>query len=320
MCKLFYNMSFKSWLTNGWYYIRFYWKAYLTRYFKKDQNNNPEKFGYDLVFADEFDQPIDWNTWRSCEEWGCVRDMVIYKQSQDTQSGSDAILTSDLNDVQGEPPAKTGGLYTWNFFNTIYGYFETREKLAPHGIRYWNAFWLSGKDSWPPEIDVFELMGDNSSYFTMTLHWRNTWTNAKQIQQIYDQIYQTYGYVATDYDDTIKYLQQPPWSQQKQDFIDALMAQTKNEMKGRRLKFPGKDFLAQNYHIYACDWSEKKVVWYIDNLPVYVLDKHIPNKEMLNLINNSYTYDSSYGPVPSELPMSIYVDYFRAYKKRPKNN
>lgn len=315
MC-LFYNMSFKSWLTNGFYYFRFYLKAWFTNYFKKTHNNDPNKLGYELVFGDDFDQPINWDQWRSCEEWGCTRDLVIFKQSQVTQSGSDAILTSDLNNVEGEPKAKTGGLYTWNFFNTTYGYFETREKLPPGGIKYWPAFWLSGKDSWPPEIDVFELMGQDSSYFTMTLHWRNTWSNKKQIQAIYDQIYQTYGYVATDFDATIKYLQQPPWSQQKQDYIDALMAQTKTEMKGRRLKFWTKDFLAQDYHIYACEWSEKKVVWYIDNVAVYVLDKHVPNKLMLNLINNNYTYDTSYGPVPSELPMNLYVDYFRAYKKK----
>ena len=316
MCNLFYNMSFGTWLTNGWYYVRFYWKAWFTKYFEKISKNPIDKKGYELVFGDDFDTPIDWNTWSSCEQWGCVRDLVIYKQSQDTQSGSDAILTSDLNPVQGEPPAKTGGLYTWNFFNTKYGYFETREKLASGGIKYWNAFWLSGTDSWPPEIDIFELMGDNSSYFTMTLHWRNTWTNQKQIQQIYDQIYQVYGYVATDFDDTCKFLQQEPWEQQKTDFIVALQAQTPIEMKGRRLKFCGKDFLSKDYHTYACEWTPDKVVWYIDNLAVYVLDKHIPDRNMLSLINNSYTYDTSYGPIPSELPMSIYCDYFRAYKSK----
>lgn len=191
--------------------------------------------------------------------------------------------------------------------------------MSPGGIKYWPAFWLSSSDSWPPEIDVFELMGNDSSYFTMTLHWRNTWSNAKQIQDIYDQIYQTYGYVATDFDDTIKYLQQPEWTQQKQDYIDSLLALTKNEMKGRRLKFWSKDFLANDYHIYACEWTPEKVIWYIDNLAVYVLDKHIPSRDMLSLITFNYTYSSSYGPVPSELPTSIYCDYFRAYKKIDRN-
>ena len=282
MC-LFYNMSFGAWLTNGWYYTRFYFKAWFTNYFKKEHNNPTEKDGYSLVCSDEFDQPIDWSKWRSCEQWGCVRDLVIFKQSQVTQSGSDAILTADLNDVSSEPKAKTGGLYSWNFFNTKYGYFEVREKLAPGGIKYWPAFWLSSSDSWPPEIDVFELMGSDSSYFTMTLHWRNTWKNAKQIQEIYDQIYQVYGYVSTNFDDTCNFLKQEPWEQQKTDFIVALQAQTPIEMKGRRLKFCGKDFLANDYHIFACDWTEKKVTWYIDNIAVYVLDKHSPDRNCLSL-------------------------------------
>jgi len=313
MC-LFYNMSFKSWLTNGFYYFRFYLKAWFTNYFKKEHNNSPDKLGYDLVFGDEFDQPIDWNKWRSCEQWGCVRDMVIFKQSQVTQSGSDAILTADINNVEGEPKAKAGGLYSWNFFNTKYGYFEVREKLAISGIKYWPAFWLSSSDSWPPEIDVFELMGSDSSYFTMTLHWRNTWKNDKEIQEVYAEIYTAFGYVATDWYATIKYLQQD-WTQQKQDFIDRLNALTFVEMKGRRLKFWTKDFLANDYHIFACDWTEKKVTWYIDNIAVYVLDKHVPDRDCLCLINSNYTY-SEHGPDPADVPMPIYCDYFRAYKKK----
>jgi len=313
-------MSPKAWFTNIWYYVRFYFKAWFTNYFKKTHNNDPNKLGYELVFSEEFDTPINWNNWRWCEEWGCKRDTVIFKQSQVTQSGSNAVLTSDLNNVPDEPPVKSGGLYSWNFFNTKYGYFETREKLSPGGLKYWPAFWLCGKDSWPPEIDIFELMGcNNSSYFTMTLHWRNVWTNAEKIQSIYDEIYQAFGYVATDFDDTIKYLQQPEWSQQKQDFIDRLQAQTTLEMRGRVLRFCGQDFLAKDYHIYACEWTPEKVVWYIDNLAVYVLDKHIPKRDMLTLITFNYTYDSKYGPVPSEVPMSIYCDYFRAYKKTQRN-
>lgn len=312
---MFYNMTFTTWLMNGWYYIRFYWKNYFTDYFKKEHTNSPNKIGYTSVFADEFEQPINWNNWRPCESWGCTRDIIIFKKEQVTQSGSNAVMTADLNPIEGEPAAKVGGLYSWNFFNTKYGYFETREKLAPGGIKYWPAFWLSSSDSWPPEIDVFELMGDDSSYFTMTSHWRNTWTNAKKIQSIYDEIFQVYGYVATDFDDTIRFLQQPEWTQQKQDFMDNLGALTKTEQKGRKLKFCGKDFLSKDYHIYACEWEEDKIVWYIDNLIVYKLDKHIPTRNMFILINSNYQYDKSKGPNPSELPMSIYCDYIRAYKK-----
>ena len=307
---MFYNMTFKTWLTNGWYYVRFYFKSYLTNYFKKTQNNPIKKDGYNLVFSDEFDQPIDWEKWKPCEQWGCTRELVIFKQNQVSQNGSDVILTSDLNNVPDEPKVKSGGLYSWNSLNTTYGYFETREKLTPRGITYWPAFWLSSSDSWPPEIDVFELVGDNSSYFTMSLHWRNVWTNGIEIEKIYNKIYEKYGYISNDFDKTVQFLQQPEWTVEKQKFIDELDLLTSNEMISRRLKFPKKDFLSQDYHIYACKWDFNKVIWYIDNLPVYVLDKHVPDKNMFVLINNG---SGTNNPIPEQFPMNVYCDYFRYY-------
>lgn len=71
--------------------------------------------------------------------------------------------------------------------------------------------------------------------------------------------------------------------------------------------------MSKAYHIYACEWTKDKVIWYIDNLAVYVLDKHIPDRDMYVLLNNSSTpYDA---PNPSDFPMSIYCDYLRVYKK-----
>ena len=302
------NMTFITWLYNGFLYLKFYIFAYLFRCFDRVSKNDSEKKGYDLIFEDEFGSPVDWNKWRSHQTWGNVQNNVIYKESQVSQNESDVILTSDANNVSGEPPAKSGGLYSWNFLNIRYGYFETREKVSPHGFSYWNAFWLSGTDAWPPEIDVFELMGDNSSYFTMTLHWRDVTKNKDQIQEVYNEIYQAYGYVPTDFDDTIKFLQQPEWSQQKQDFIDTLQNLAQPAQQGRKLKFPGRDFLSNDYHTYACEWTDKKVVWYIDNVKVYKLDKNIPDKNMFLIINNGYT--------EGELPMSLNCDYVRVYREK----
>jgi hypothetical protein len=36
-----------------------------------------------------------------------------------------------------------------------YGWFEATIKL-PKGMSYWPALWLSGLETWPPEIDIFE--------------------------------------------------------------------------------------------------------------------------------------------------------------------
>ena len=40
-----------------------------------------------------------------------------------------------------------------------YGWFEA-EVMLPEGMNLWPAFWLSGENSWPPEIDIFEGYSD----------------------------------------------------------------------------------------------------------------------------------------------------------------
>jgi beta-glucanase (GH16 family) len=55
-----------------------------------------------------------------------------------------------------------------SFWQT-YGYFEMRAKI-PSGRGLWPAFWLLPKDqSWPPEIDVMESVGD-ASHIYATVH------------------------------------------------------------------------------------------------------------------------------------------------------
>ena len=75
-------------------------------------------------------------------------------------------------DVKGvvSKPFIAGQLLTDRSFTQTYGYFETRAKLsnAPGVV---SAFWMLPADgSWPPELDVAEVVGSNSDTLVMTSH------------------------------------------------------------------------------------------------------------------------------------------------------
>lgn len=319
-------MSFKAWLLNGWYYVRFYWMVYLTNHFKNPPVNHANKEGYELVFQDEFDKPeIDWNKWAACEHWGCIRDgnLTVYKPEEVQVENGCAILTSELNtqpeiftefeSQTPEPPVKCGSLCSWKTFNPTYGFFETREKLPPDGLNNWASFWMYSQRAWPPEIDIFELMGANSSFITMTMHYADWTKNKKEIDEIFSKINMLYKYYPKDVDDAICFLRDP-WTQERQSLIDDLVAQRVIQSRSRRLKFPKKDFLAEGFHTYALYWGADKVVWYIDNVAVYILDKHIPDIPFYILITNA-AHLTDDGKLPDTLPSKVYCDYFRGYKK-----
>jgi beta-glucanase (GH16 family) len=67
-------------------------------------------------------------------------------------------------------PYNSGVITTQGSFNQLYGYFEIDAEM-PAGQGLWPAFWLLPESgAWPPELDVFEVLGNAPSTLYFSTH------------------------------------------------------------------------------------------------------------------------------------------------------
>src|SRR5262249_48826216 len=77
-----------------------------------------------------------------------------------------------LRRKMGGMPYTSGMVSSYGKFDQKYGWFELREKF-PTGKGMWHGFCVLPADkSWPPEIDVLEILGHEPDKVYMTNHWR----------------------------------------------------------------------------------------------------------------------------------------------------
>jgi beta-glucanase (GH16 family) len=148
------------------------------------------------TFADEFNVLSLWNgssgTWDSNFWWGQPNGSTLTDNSErqwyiDTDyaptsavnpfSVDDGVLTitaarapAQIRPYINNYEYTSGLLTTFESFSQTYGYFEIRADM-PERQGTWPAFWLLPADgSWPPELDVVEMRGQNPNNLILSAH------------------------------------------------------------------------------------------------------------------------------------------------------
>jgi len=138
-----------------------------------------------LTFADEFNSLSSspdgsTGTWKTSYAWG-NRTLGSNGEQQyysDSSVGIDPFTVSNgVLEITAAPgpnplglPYVSGAITTETSFSQLYGYFEIRAQM-PEGQGLWPAFWLLPDDlSWPPELDVVEVLGHDPTTLYFSTH------------------------------------------------------------------------------------------------------------------------------------------------------
>lgn len=245
--------------------------------------------GYELVFNEDFDDPLDVSPWGPGTRWiahtpwhGDFGDAAFADPTSDFPfTIKDGVLRiearKDEEFARNDPwkrPWRSGLLCSndpkGNGFSLKYGYFEMRAKL-PGGPGVWPAFWLvssydrtnpdAGKDG-AIEIDVIEYYGFPNSYQSVVHIW-----------------------------------------QPEPHRADGVMITTKDNE------------VTSDFHNYGCMVTPEWIIMYFDGVEVWrVKTPPEHNKPLMILVNLALGGGWPIDKVQS--PTYMYIDWIRAYAKR----
>jgi beta-glucanase (GH16 family) len=146
----------------------------------------PDFSHWKLVFSDEFEgEELDLTKWHTCYPWvedgGCTNsgnhELEWYQPDEVLVANGLLRLRAQDRSVKEGFPYTSGMVTTHQKFSFQYGYVEARFKV-PAGQGLWPALWLLPEDEhWPPEIDVLEVLGHQTSTIYTTLHYTTDGTN-----------------------------------------------------------------------------------------------------------------------------------------------
>lgn len=151
------------------------------------------------MFSDDFTgSSLNTSKWDTCYPWqdvpsGCTNfgnpELQWYLPSQDQVFDGALHLTALKTPTMGTNKSGQPEVYQWrsgivttySSFDFTYGYIQVTARI-PSGDGLWPALWLLPQnESWPPEIDIMENLGGNTSVVSCTIHP----TTGGQVQTIY---------------------------------------------------------------------------------------------------------------------------------------
>lgn len=139
----------------------------------------PKRTGWKLIFHDGFDsEKLDTKKWTPADPWGKVRNNELQAYVPEAVELTDGVLRIRADravaEYDGQQRAYTSGIVTTHKkFTFSQGLAEVRCRV-PSGRGLWPAVWLLPEPlGWPPEIDIFEFLGQEPTKVHMTHHWRD---------------------------------------------------------------------------------------------------------------------------------------------------
>lgn len=136
-----------------------------------------ERPGWVLTFQDEFSEPhLDGTRWVARDPWGTEKNNELQGYAPGAFSVQEGVLQIRCEKTTVFYDGKTreyrsGMLTTLGRFSQCFGRFEVRCRV-PRGKGLWPAFWmLPDPLTWPPEIDVLEILGHDTDQVYLSHHW-----------------------------------------------------------------------------------------------------------------------------------------------------
>lgn len=136
-----------------------------------------EREGWELTFSDEFDgDALDRTKWNPFDPWKTERNAELQAYVSNAFEVKDGTLRIEIDRKKAFYDNKvrdytSGMMTTLGKFSQRYGRFEIRCRV-PKGHGLWPAFWmLPDPLSWPPEIDILEILGHQTDRVHLTHHW-----------------------------------------------------------------------------------------------------------------------------------------------------